>query len=191
MTSLESTVVALAAGSGFSAGVLALDDALRRGMTDLGKVSELVQMTRSAAARTRVSAVLDFARGDAESPGESLSRVQMMVMGFPAPELQRVFTDPRGVIGRVDFYWPQARLIGEFDGLVKYSKPEFLNGRTPSEVVVEEKRREDRLRALGLRVVRWTWEDLRNPALLRDLLASAGLVAGRPVMPGRVLRAQG
>jgi hypothetical protein len=191
VTSLESTIVALAAGSGFPAGVLALDDALRRGTTDLARVTEAAQVTRTDAARTRVSTVLDFARGDAESPGESLSRVQIMVMGFPAPELQRVFTDARGLIGRVDFYWPQAHLVGEFDGLVKYSKPEFLSGRTPSEVVVEEKRREDRLRALGLRVVRWTWDDLRDPAFLRDLLTSAGLVSGRPVIPGRVLRAQG
>ncbi len=191
VTSLESTIVALAIGSGFPAGVLALDDALRRGTTDLARVSELAQMARTAAARTRIAAVLDFACGDAESPGESLSRVQMMVMGFPAPELQRVFSDARGFIGRVDFYWPEARLVGEFDGLVKYSKPEFLNGRTPSEVVIEEKRREDRLRALGLRVVRWTWDDLRDPALLRELLTSAGLVPGRPIIPGRVLRARG
>jgi hypothetical protein len=137
----------------------------------------------------RIAAVLDFACADAESPGESLSRVQMMVMGFPAPELQRVFTDQRGLVGRADFYWPQARLVGEFDGLVKYSKPEFRGGRTPSEVVIDEKRREDRLRALGLGVVRWTWEDLREPALFRDVLTSAGLVPGRPVMPSRVLRA--
>ncbi|MBJ2120467.1 hypothetical protein I6N91_05690 [Arthrobacter sp. MSA 4-2] len=191
VTSLESTIVALAVGSGFPAGVLALDEALRRGTTDLGRFSELEQMPRTAAARTRLAAVLEFARGDAESPGESLSRVQVMVMGFQAPELQRVFTDARGFIGRVDFYWPEARHVGEFDGLVKYSKPEFLNGRTPSEVVIEEKRREDRLRALGLRVVRWTWDDLRDPAFLRDLLTSAGLVPGRPVIPARVLRAQG
>ncbi|RJU02639.1 hypothetical protein D6T65_00515 [Arthrobacter frigidicola] len=190
VTSLESTIVALAVGSGFPAGVLALDDALRRGMTNLRQVSELAQMTRTAAAQKRITAVLDFSCGDAESPGESLSRVQMMVMGFPVPELQHVFSDARGLIGRVDFYWPQARLVGEFDGLVKYSKPEYLNGRTPSEVVIEEKRREDRLRALGLRVVRWTWDDLRDPALLRDLLTSAGLVPGRPVIPGRVLRAR-
>ncbi len=188
MTSLESTIVALAVGSGFPAGVLALDDALRRGTTDLARVTEAAQATRTDAARKRITAVIDFSCGDAESPGESLSRVQMMVMGFPAPELQRVFTDARGLIGRVDFYWPEARLVGEFDGLVKYSKPEFLSGRSPSEVVVEEKRREDRLRALGLRVVRWTWDDLREPALLRDLLTSAGLVSGRPVIPGRVLR---
>jgi hypothetical protein len=189
VTSLESTIVALAVGSGFPAGVLALDDALRRGTTDLGQVSGLARVARTAAARTRIAAVLDFARSDAESPGESLSRVQMMVMGFPAPELQRVFTDARGLIGRADFYWPQAHLVGEFDGLVKYSKPEYLSGRTPSEVVIEEKRREDRLRALGLGVVRWTWDDLRDPALLRDLLISAGLVPARPVIPGRVLRA--
>lgn len=141
---------------------------------------------RSMAARGRVATVLDFADGDAESPGESLSRVRILVMGFPAPELQRCFTDARGTIGRADFYWPGVRLVGEFDGAVKYSKPEFLRGRTPSQVVIDEKLREDRLRALGLGVVRWTWNDLRARGALREVLISAGLVPGRPTRPAGV-----
>jgi hypothetical protein len=42
---------------------------------------------------------------------------------------------------------------------VKYGK--FLKpGEEPGDAVIAEKRREDALRAEGLRVVRWTWTDL-------------------------------
>ena len=39
-----------------------------------------------------------------------------------------------------------------------------------------EKRREDRLRALGYEVVRWTWADLLNPARFIARLKAAGHV---------------
>jgi hypothetical protein len=45
-------------------------------------------------------------------------------------------------------------VAGEFDGIDKYLKPEFLKGRTAAQAVVEEKLREDRIRATGAGVVR-------------------------------------
>jgi len=44
----------------------------------------------------------------------------------------------------------------------KYQKPEYLKGRTPGQVVVDEKIREDRIRATGVKVIRWVWADLRQ-----------------------------
>jgi hypothetical protein len=44
-------------------------------------------------------------------------------------------------------------------GLKEYGR--LLNtGQEPGDAVFDEKIREDRLRAAGLQVVRWTWEDL-------------------------------
>lgn len=65
----------------------------------------------------------------------------------------------------------------EFDGQVKYTDP--WRGRTPERVLWEEKRREDELRALDIRVVRIVDADLVGgwPATegrLRTLLASPG-----------------
>lgn len=67
----------------------------------------------------------------------------------------------------MDFWWPDANVIGEFDGLVKYRG---TMGQ-PVEVLIAEKRREDRLRALtGATVVRVTWRELDDrPALERSL----------------------
>ena len=58
-----------------------------------------------------------------------------------------------------DFGWPAARTVGEFDGRVKYGRL-VRPGQDPGDVVYAEKLREDRLRAQGLAVVRWTWSDL-------------------------------
>jgi len=59
----------------------------------------------------------------------------------------------------VDFYWPEFRVVGEADGLVKYDDDdgERLSLR-------EEKLRQEELEGLDYIVVRWTWEDIwRRP----------------------------
>jgi hypothetical protein len=99
----------------------------------------------------------------------------MHLQGLPAPILQKEFRDGAGLIGYVDFWWPEFELIGEFDGLGKYTRTEMLAGRSPAEVVIAEKVREDRLRALGPRVVRWGWESAISPPRLAEVLRRAGL----------------
>lgn len=66
-------------------------------------------------------------------------------------------------------------MAGEFDGEEKYSKPEYLKGRTASQAVVLEKNRENRIRATGLNVVRWDWADLMAPGTLEGKLGAAGV----------------
>ncbi|CAN7463321.1 hypothetical protein LJR078_003180 [Arthrobacter sp. LjRoot78] len=41
--------------------------------------------------------------------------------------------------------------------------------------MVEEKYREDRIRAIGFTVVRWVWADLMQPGRLERKLAAAGV----------------
>lgn len=126
--------------------------------------------------RTRAERAIRFADGAAGSAGESLSRVRMHESGVPAPVLQQRFEDADGFIGFVDFWWPEFDLIGEFDGVSKYVREEFRGGRSIADVVVAEKRREDRLRAAGPRVIRWGWDTAWEPhRLALHLHRSAGL----------------
>lgn len=125
--------------------------------------------------RHRLQRVLDVANGLSQSPGESLSRAIMIQHGFPVPALQVPFADKRGRIGMPDFDWEEYKTLGEFDGYDKYSAQRYLKGRTPSEVVVAEKNRENRLRALSYNVVRWIWDDLKVPGRLVEMLHDAGL----------------
>lgn len=74
-----------------------------------------------------------------------------------------------------DFWWPQFNRVGEFDGSVKYDDPIFLAGRTPREALRDEKRREDRIRALGPGVIRWGWDVARSPGAMRAHLMAGGI----------------
>jgi hypothetical protein len=120
-------------------------------------------------------AVLAFATGLAGSPGESVSRVVIRRMGLTAPRLQHPFHDADGLVGVVDFWWPEFGVIGEFDGVAKYVRSEFTADAGAADVVLAEKRREDRLRALGPRMARWGWRELTNPRELEARLRAAGV----------------
>jgi hypothetical protein len=123
---------------------------------------------------------LDFADARSASAGESLSRAQIHLLGFPPPQLQVAFARPEGGVDVTDFLWPDFAIAGEFDGFVKYHREEYLDGRAPEDVVWLEKERERRLRREhGLEVSRWVWDVARTPHLLKAELIAAGLPAVR------------
>lgn len=185
VTSLPRTVVDIGRTATFAQAVAVADAALhgrepragvpRRAALDLKEACLDLARFGSAPGVARCRAVLDFADGASGSAGESVSRVAIRLLGLPAPQLQVPFHDDEGLIGIVDFSWPEFGLVGEFDGFGKYVREEFTRGRSTADIVMEEKRREDRLRALDLRVVRWDWSVARSLPALRQRLAAAGL----------------
>lgn len=175
VTGLRRTLLDLAATSTFASAVASVDYALRHKLTTTSVLRRYFENLPHAQLRKRVNRVLDFATPLAGSPGESLSRANIHELGFPAPELQVMFTDRGGRVGDVDFWWRMANLIGEFDGLVKYTRAAYMQGRPIEEIVIAEKIREDRLRALGPSVSRWLWGVALRPRELYAHLSSAGL----------------
>ncbi|MGZ0151628.1 type IV toxin-antitoxin system AbiEi family antitoxin domain-containing protein [Kribbella sp. WER1] len=155
VTALTRAVVEVAGTSSFEAGVVSADAAFRRSDVNEDELRRLREVTCNGGPRIR--AVLDFADPLSESVGETRLRVLLHNEGLPAPALQAEFADADGFVGRVDFWFPEYNTVVEFDGLTKY-------GDGSPEVLVREKLREDRLRALGLEVVRITWADLEHPA---------------------------
>ena len=73
------------------------------------------------------------------------------------------------------FGYTAPRRSGEFDGAGKYLREEYTGGRSTADIVMAEKAREDRLRALGAGVTRWGWVEAQNPPALRRKLLAAGL----------------
>lgn len=179
VTSRLRTVLDLAAFESFEQAVAVLDHVLRPqpGLAPLSTSELAAALTAnySAAAARRIRAALDFADPASESPGESVSRALMHRLGFQPPTLQSEVRDAQGLAGRTDFEWREERLCGEFDGRIKYQRAEYLRGRTASEVVVDEKYREDRIRATGRRVIRWTWKELSTPARFAAFLTAKGV----------------
>lgn len=141
----------------------------------LKELTGAMEHLRSESRRRRVSGVLDLSTDLAESPGESMSRAQMILLNVPSPELQASFTLKNGRIARTDFYWPELGLVGELDGQGKYLREELRGTRTIQDVVMAEKARENALRALGLNMIRWDWADMMNPKVFAQILGDAGL----------------
>lgn len=180
------TAVDLALAEGFETGVLVFDHGLHAGLFTRDTLIALL-LEREGSKRFRAAeAAVAFASPDAEWPGESFSRMSIPAGGLTAPALQEEFSDDAGLIGRVDFWWADAGVVGEFDGEWKYSDERFLRGRSALEVIRDEKRRQARLELHPLvkRVVPWDFAMARRPEMLAARLLPAGVrrsgVAGRP-----------
>ena len=107
-----------------------------------------------------------FSDGRSESVGESRSRVLLHRWGVAPSALQfDVHRHDGSRIGRTDFAWEGRRVLGEFDGRIKYGRL-LRPGQEAGDVVFEEKRREDAMRDEGWGVVRWVWADLGVPQRL-------------------------
>lgn len=180
-TGLARTVVDVASSSDFGESVCMADAALHRtvrgeafGVTKATLLDELdrVPLRHGSARATRV---VEFSDGAADRPGESMSRVSMSIARITPPQLQVQLAGASGRWYWVDFWWPELRLIGEFDGAAKYSDPVFLAGRTPEQALRDEKFREDDLRAAGHGMSRWGWALAISPQALRTHLHAAGV----------------
>lgn len=140
---------------GLVPGLVSTDIALRLELTTMERLREAQREGSFGHGAPAVRTVLEQATALSGSAGETRCRWIMATSGLPAPELQARICDERGdLIGYVDFLLRDAWTIVEFDGAVKYGSPADL---------MAEKRREDRLRALGYEVVRVTWDDLAHP----------------------------
>lgn len=184
-TGLARTVVDVARTSSFAAGVVVADAALRRAAhpvrlapaasitrEDLLQELDTIPIRQGSA---RGLQTIEFADGRADRPGESISRVNMHLAGITPPQLQVRLYGASGRRYDVDFWWEGCSMIGEFDGKDKYSNPEFLRGRTPEQALLDEKYREDDLRAAGRGMSRWGWDIAVSPGLLRAHLFAAGI----------------
>ncbi len=161
VTSLERTVVDLVRVLPFPEAVMIADAGLARGLDR----ARLLERTATGRGCRMARRALLFADARSESPGESLSRVRMEQAGLPAPELQTEFLNETGsVVARVDFWWEEFGLVGEFDGAVKYTGA-LTPGQPPMETLLAEKRREQRLQDAGSMIVRWTWPELWDGGL--------------------------
>lgn len=164
------------------AGVVAADHALRTGTATPDELDDVLASMRGLAGVARARLCRELASAQSESPGESWSAVVLHENGIPRPERQEPFLDESGFIGRSDFWWPDAGVAGEFDGRVKYGRAN-PSGRPPEDVLWDEKLREDRLRATGVKVIRWTTPDLRRPTQWIERLG-AMLHRSADLLPG-------
>lgn len=194
ITTAAQTAVDVARVSSFTAGVVAMDQALWRRRPG-GALATRAEIAGILATRgTRVGAARAWAAFEAatelsDSVRESQSRVVIGTLGFPRPVLQREFVLAGGRSIRTDFFFPDFDHAGEFDGLGKYVDPNVRTMQTPLQALIAEKDRGDELRRVVRALSRWRTPHLDDPRLLWDVLTGDGLPSRRPRPPvGLVLR---
>lgn len=144
-------------------GLVLYDSALRLGSVNEEQLDRRASMMRYSPRSRKVRFGLRLADGRAESPGETRNRFLFYRFRIPAPELQyTVYASNGRLIGVTDFAWPLYCHLGEFDGLMKYQRG-LNGGQDPAQVVIDEKTREDALRAEHLGMTRTIWRELAPP----------------------------
>ncbi len=163
-------------------GLVVVDDLLHRGLTTQSQLAERYSGMTFWPHSLATDLVLRLADPRIETVGEARSYHLCFSQHLPMPQPQFEIRDSSGqVIHRVDFAWPELGVFMEFDGKVKYEK--FLRpGERASDVVVREKKREERIcRLMGWRCIRIVWADLDRPAataaMIRDALFPPSAVA--------------
>lgn len=184
VTTLPQTVVDLAAELPFISGVTASDAALR--MLELSRdphqlatfrseLAEIASTLGTGRGSARVRRVLAFSDARSESPGESVTRAALHLLGAPTPVPQHPIIGISGRVWRVDLAWPELGIVLEFDGRSKYTDPRFMTGRSAAEVLYDEKRREDDIRPRVTSFGRVDWPTVINLPRLAARVAELGV----------------
>jgi very-short-patch-repair endonuclease len=96
----------------------------------------------------------------AESPMETRLRWTLLQAGLPRPQVQTELRDSEGrFLGRADLYYPQSRLVIEYDGANHRDR------------LVEDDRRQNTLLTAGFRLLRFTAAD--QPEVVTALVGRA------------------
>ncbi len=151
VTSVARTLVDLGRIRPFGPALIPLDHALHQHLVSRDQLAGVVLDCRRWPGIRRASDVVEFGDAAAESPLESLGRLCLHQYGVPPPTLQHSIVLPDGQRSRADFWWQHAAVVGEADGLGKY---------TDAAVLRAEKLRQEALESMGLIVVRFTWADI-------------------------------
>ncbi len=157
--------------------VVALDAALLAGKVTVDQVRATLAAQRQWPGAPRARRAVELCDGRAESALETLGRLRLIGAGLPPDDLQVEIRVGGRLVAVLDAWYEAQAVAFEFDGRVKYADP--WRDRDPRQVLWEEKRREDELRALDIRVVRAADADLGSgwaaiEARLRGLLAHPG-----------------
>lgn len=116
----------------------------------VGAARALLRQSMTTRRSARLLAMLALVEPGRESAAESLSAGHINLAGLPMPAFQAEVRTAAGSFFP-DCLWAEHHLIGECDGAVKYRE---------SDAYVREKEREQVLRDLGFRFVRWQAKEI-------------------------------
>lgn len=163
VTSVERTLLDLAATEHSAAVEAALDDALRRKLTTVDKLNHFIERTGGTRGIRLLRRLTARRSGEGVTESELEARVLDVLRdaGMPMPELQKK-VQVKGKRYRLDFRFPGTQVVLEADGYAWHSTAHAFEA---------DRRRINALTARGFRVLQWTWEAMNErPDRLLDEL---------------------
>lgn len=123
VTTPARTAVDLARAYQLDPAVCVADSALHLGVATRSDIACHVESAAGRRGAGRARLMLELTSALSESPLETRSRLEMSRGGLPAPEENpELFDDEGFFLARPDFYWREWKLLGECDGLGKYTR---------------------------------------------------------------------
>jgi very-short-patch-repair endonuclease len=162
-TSRTRTIADLARRLSLAEGVVVIDMSLRSRLVELGDIGGWITAHPRHRGIRRLRRATALADAGSESPMETRLRVLLVTDGLPKPCVQFPLHSDTGVfLARPDLFYPDQRLIVEYDGA------------THRDSVAADNRRHNRLTDAGYRVLRFTAGDiLHRPATVTGLVRRA------------------
>ncbi|MBL8935089.1 MAG: DUF559 domain-containing protein [Archangium sp.] len=164
VTSVERTLLDLAATEPVATVEAALDDALRRKLTTVDKLTHFIERAGGTRGIRLLRRLTARRGGEGVTESELEARVLEVLRdaGMPMPELQKK-VQVKGQRYRLDFRFPGTPVVLEADGYAWHSTAHAFEA---------DRRRINALTARGFRVLQWTWEAMNErPEQLLDELA--------------------
>ena len=158
VTTPTRTIIDVAATSPAWRAERVLDTALRKGLTSLDELAEIVSdLARQGRRGVKLVRELIDARADwigvTESELEDQFRRLLNELDLPLPLTQYEVSDNGGFVARVDFAYPDQEVAIELDGFAFHTDPASFT---------LDRERQNRLLMAGFRVLRYTARDLRS-----------------------------
>lgn len=141
-----------------------LDAALHSTRCTRLEIQTAIAEQRGRRGIVKVRELVPLADGRAESAMESEARLVMIDHKLPPPELQYSISGRDGELWRVDFAWPAARLVAEYESI------DWHVGR---DEMLRDKRRWGKIQELGWTIVPIVIDDVRRePDRLAERLST-------------------
>jgi hypothetical protein len=130
-----------------------LDAALHVGACTTGELHAVIREQKGRRGIVKVRELIGYADGRAESAMESEARLVFIGGGLPMPQLQYSIVDHYGRLWRVDFAWPEAMVVAEYDSV------EWHVGR---DALLHDRLKTARLQECGWTTIPMTVDDIRG-----------------------------
>ncbi len=191
VTEFKQTVLDCLIELDFKRGLAIADSALRVGSMKRAELITYIKSHRDVPGWERALDAASWASPLAANGGESVARATIIEQGFMVPELQVAVPNliEGGEPYYADFMWnlpDGTRVAGELDGLDKYVDPQMTGGKSIARVMSDERRRESRLGAANLRVMRFSYAEVEDAEKLSRILGAYGIPRGPARPRGRV-----